>query len=56
MYPTATGMRVCDCEAGNSRREYLAMTDEDRRLANRDARWRKRGKRAETKTQEEIPF
>ena len=54
MYQTATGMRVCDCEAGKKRREYLAMTDEERRRASRDTRRRKRGKPAET--QEEIPF
>ena len=56
MYQTATGMRVCDCEAGNKRREYLAMTDEERRRANRETRRRKRGKPAQLKEQEEIPF
>lgn len=52
MYPTATGMRVCDCEAGKSRREYLGMSAEERR---REAR-RKREKAAEAETQQEIPF
>lgn len=56
MYQTATGMRVCDCDAGRRRREYLGMTDEERRQADRETRRRKRGKPAETETQEEVPF
>lgn len=56
IYLTSSGMRVCDCEAGKKRREYLAMTDEERRRAGKESRRRKRGKPAETEKQEEIPF
>jgi hypothetical protein len=52
MYPTALGMRVCDCEAGKSRREYLGMSDEERRR-----RIRKQGAKKRTeKEREEVPF
>ena len=56
MYPTSNGMRVCDCEAGRSRREYLAMSNEERLQAIKGTRRRKTKKHAEVNKQEEIPF
>lgn len=53
MYQTSAGMRICDCEAGMSRREYLGMREEERRRGLRGARRRKRKKDAPL---EEAPF
>jgi len=51
MYLSKGGMTVCSCDAGRSRREYLEMSEAERREAFRD-RTRSRKK----KSDEVIPF
>lgn len=59
MFPTSTGVEICNCSHGDRKRRYLGLSEKERRQEFRDSRKRHIDKKGNDKTpegQEEIPF
>ena len=60
MFPTATGVAICDCSHGDRKKKYLSLSEKERREEFRGSRKRHLDKDKTKKTPEEaqevIPF